>query len=144
MRELAADPCHQRIVRERQPTAAASRAETATEETLLRAEFRRAGIAVRSVWDLVNTSSPYQELYTVLLRHLTLSHHPRIREGIVRALTVKDAGEDVERALLREFQSETEPQLRWALANTLTTAMPYHRRKKHPEIRRVFRRNAEA
>ena len=138
IRELDANPEYQARVRERRERSAAIAAACAPEDTQLVAEFRAAGIKASSVYDLVNTAAPYPELYPVLVRHLALPHHPRIREGIIRALTVKDAGSDVESALFREFQSESDPLLRWVLASALKTVMPYRTRKKHPEIQRVF------
>ena len=50
-----------------------------------------------------------------------------------------DGGSLVENALLSEFERETNGELRWVLANALRTAMPYHRRRKYPEIRRVLK-----
>lgn len=52
--------------------------------------LRKAGISVNSVWDLVNTSQPYPKALPVLIEHLTGSYHPRILEGIARALAVRD------------------------------------------------------
>jgi hypothetical protein len=80
----------------------------------------------------------------VLILHLQRPHHPRVREGIIRALTVRDGGVDLERALLGAFKGETDRSLRWVLANALTVAMPYHRRRKHREIAAVYRRDRNA
>lgn len=49
------------------------------------------GYAVSSVWDLVNTASPYAEAVPVLFRHLQRSYPVQIRDGIARALAVKEA-----------------------------------------------------
>ncbi len=62
-----------------------------SEELLVR-ELRGVGIEVQSIYDLVNTSKPYSRAYPILVRHLRLSHDTRTREGIIRALTVKEAG----------------------------------------------------
>jgi hypothetical protein len=44
------------------------------------------------VWDLVNTSDPYDEALPVLLRHLERGGYPdRVMEGLARALAVKPA-----------------------------------------------------
>ena len=75
----------------------------------------------------------------MLTRHLKIPHHPRVREGIIRALTVRDGGELVWQALLHEFQRETDAGLRWVLANALKVAMPYRKRVKYPEIAHAFK-----
>jgi hypothetical protein len=137
-RELENNPEYQARLRERQNHGDTIRAACAPEDAELVAEFRAAGVAVSSVWDLVNTASAYPELYPVLVRHLDIPHHRAIREGIIRALTVQDAKAIAEAALFRHFQSERDPHLRWVLASALKTVMPYHRRKKHPEIAHAF------
>jgi hypothetical protein len=52
-------------------------------------EMRGIGIEVQSVWDLVNSLSPYPRAIPILIKHLKKPYHPKIKEGIVRALTVK-------------------------------------------------------
>jgi hypothetical protein len=105
-------------------------------------ELRALGFEVSSIYDFVNTSAPYQTAYPTLVRHLRLPHHPRIREGIIRALTVKDARKVAEAALLEGFQSESDPILRWTFANALKTVMPSRARQKYPEVDEVFAGNA--
>lgn len=112
-------------------------------------EIRAVGYDIDSVYDLINNTpqpvlvrrflGPYPAAYSILVRHLSLPHVPKIREGIVRALTVKDGGRAVEDALLAAFESEVIPHLRWVIANALRTAMPSHRRKKYPEIAAALR-----
>jgi hypothetical protein len=60
-------------------------------------------LAVKSVWDLVNTKRAYTEAIAILVAHLEHQYPYRIREGIARALTVKYVGEDAFRALVNEF-----------------------------------------
>jgi len=62
----------------------------AEEEPML-ADLRGTGFDVESVWDLVNTSTPYPSAIPVLLKHLTRGYSDRISEGIARALAVPDA-----------------------------------------------------
>ena len=60
----------------------------AAERPLLDA-LARAGVSVKSVWDLVNTAEPYPEALPVLRAHVRDGSYPdRIREGIARALAV--------------------------------------------------------
>jgi hypothetical protein len=138
VRELEANTEYQARLAEREERAAAVRAIYAPEDAALVEEFLGAGISVTSVYDLVNTSAPYPELHPILVRHLDVPHHRIIREGIIRALTIKNAGAAAESALFRHFQSESDSHLRWVLANALKTVMPYSKRKKHPEITLAF------
>lgn len=87
--------------------------------------LRAAGFAVDSVWDLVNTATPYPAAIPVLLAHLPTTEHPRVREGIVRALSVKEAGNAAWEPLLRQLEASATWEeghatgLRDALANAL-------------------------
>jgi len=80
----------------------------------------------RSVWDLVNTAVSYPHLLAVLADHITRPYHFRTKEGIARALTVREArGTPVPRVLLEELKKEAEPKdvhessYRWCLINAL-------------------------
>jgi hypothetical protein len=79
----------QRDAREagRQPAAAEVRR---AEAPLIR-DLRRVGVNVSSAWDLVNTSVPYPSALPVLVAHLARPYPDPIREGIARALAVRDA-----------------------------------------------------
>lgn len=115
------------------------------DEAELVAEIRDVGYEIESVYDLVNNAphpvlkrgftGPYPKAYPVLLKHLNLPHERIIREGIIRALTEKDVGREIEDALFENFMNEENQDTKWVLANALSRVMPYHRRKKHPEIK---------
>ena len=149
LRALESDPAwvteRDRRELEREAIESACRADQAD---LIR-EVRALGYDVDSVWDFVNNAphpflerrfvGPYERSYGVLVAHLEVRHHPKVREGIVRALTVKDGGKPVESALLREFEREPQQEMRWVLANALRQAMPYHRRRKHPAIAQALK-----
>lgn len=128
----------------------ATAAACTADEAGLVAELQAAGLSVESVWDLVNNSphpvlertyvGPYEGAYPILVRHLQERHIARVREGIVRSLTVSDGGSLVADGLFRAFNNERDPGLRWVLANALRTAMPYSRLGKHPEIGQALQR----
>jgi hypothetical protein len=149
MRQLEADPVWVAKRGKRERERGESSKICRSDEAMLVAEVRRIGYDIDSVWDLVNSTphpalvrrfvGRFEQAYPILVRHLGVPHHPAVREGIIRALTVKNAGNAVEAALFREFEKEPLPELRWALANALISAMPYHRRRKHPDIARVFK-----
>ncbi len=137
-RELEDNPEYQARLQEQQKRVDTLLTACAPEDAQLVAEFHDAGVAVSSVWDLVNMTAGYPELYPALVRHLDIPHHCAIREGTIRAFTVRGARSVAEEALFRHFESEGDPHLRWVLANALKTVMPYHRRKKHREIAHAF------
>ncbi|MCP4003809.1 MAG: hypothetical protein GY725_06395 [bacterium] len=144
MRELEADPkwVAARDERERQLRYRAQF--YARDEADLVSELQAVGYAVESVWDLVNNephpvlnrrfTGPYGNAYPVLVRHLGVSHLPRVREGIVRALSVPDIGELAKAALLEEFQAESDSDLLWVFANALQVSMSAEELAAHPEI----------
>jgi hypothetical protein len=78
-------------------------------------ELRAAGVQVSSVWDLVNIEAPYPLAIPVLADHLCKPHHPRIREGIVRALAVPEAHR-MWPQLLDAFKREEDENMKLALA----------------------------
>jgi len=146
---LAADPAYKEMRKRKDAELDARAAMLADEERALVAEANALGYGITSVYDFVNNAphpflerpfvGPYERAYPMLVRHLRLPHHPIVREGIIRALTVRDGGESVWQSLYEEFTQETNESLRWVLANALKVAMPYRKRVKIPEIARVFK-----
>ena len=138
MHQLAGDAAYQAMATERDARIAALAAECATDEAELRAELAAVGYPIASVYDFINPctgfSGNYSSAYPLLVRHLHVPHHPNIREGIIRALTVQDGGPLVWQALLDEFHSEEGEILKWVLANALSVALPETERGKHPQV----------
>lgn len=66
-------------------------AESLRIEAPLRADLAAVGVNVESVWDLVNTSTPYPKALPILLDHLQRDYPPGIADGIARALAVPPA-----------------------------------------------------
>jgi len=104
------------------------------EEKPLLADLASVGIQVETLWDLVNAKWDYPAAIPILAAHLQQVRHPRLREGIARALTVPEARGAAAKVILAELQkadnSSSEMQwaigrpreVRWALANALTVA----------------------
>lgn len=90
------------------------------EEEPMIADLAKAGFEVTSVWDLVNTNKSYPAAIPILLDHLHRPYHKDIRNGIIRALTIKEAKGLVGSIILGELHGETEEENRWVLANALT------------------------
>jgi hypothetical protein len=149
MIQLEQDPEFIAQRHERDRKLALLQAEISDDEATLVYEAAELGYEISSVWDFVNNTphpflqrqfvGSYERAYPMLVRHLFVPHHARVREGVIRALTVRDGGELVQTALLEQFFSEEKFNLRWVLANALRVAMPLRERKKHPQIAETLR-----
>jgi hypothetical protein len=127
MSRLQSDPewVRENVKREAEHKAAAEqrREELRPEQTPLLVQLASVGIKVDSVWDLVNAKWSYPAAIPVLSAHLQRVHHPLLREGIVRALTVPEARGVAGRVILSELQrpnDQSPHSVRWVLANALT------------------------
>lgn len=80
--------------------------ESARIQAPLIADLESVGWHVTSVWDLVNTAARYPEALPVLLDHLQRDYPAGIREGIARAMAVRDAR--FAWPVLRQLFEETE------------------------------------
>jgi HEAT repeat protein len=89
--ELKSDPVWLAAREEEERERRRKQAEWRQAEAPLVDELREAGFQVDSAWDLVNTSTPYPEALPILLEHLERPYPDRVREGIARALAVRDA-----------------------------------------------------
>jgi len=120
--QLQSDAEFVRKKQEREAQRKALEMELREEEQQLLTELADVGIRVASVWELANVSWSYAVAIPTLLKHFHLSYHPKILEGIVRALTVHEARGIVGRDILDELKKEADKpgQVRWALANALT------------------------
>ncbi len=79
----------QRRLRLQQERAENERALARAEMPIIR-DLASVGIEVDTVWDLVNTSTPYPEALPILLQHLQDGAYPdRVRAGLARALAVR-------------------------------------------------------
>lgn len=87
--------------------------------------LRAVGVEVESVYDLVNSKKPYPAAIEVLIGHLELgiTDEGNLREGVIRALTVKEAIGIASPALLSEFNRTTNPIVNWAIGNALGLTM---------------------
>lgn len=100
------------------------------DELLVVGALRSQGVTVETVWDLVNTSAPYPHAIDLLIQLLPVVHDVTVKEGIVRALTVREAKGKASQALISEFKSAGfGPEvhgLKWAIGNALhTVALPH-------------------
>lgn len=88
---LAADPDYVARRKEIEREAAERGSKYRIEEAPVVKALRDAGVEVGSVWDLVNTAKPYPKAIPVLVEQLGEPYSSSVREGIARALAVRDA-----------------------------------------------------
>ena len=97
------------------------------EDALVVRALREVGENVTSVYDLVNTKRSYKAAIPVLIDLLPKINDPLVKEGIVRALAVKEAVSDDKAIgrLIEEFrkiapEDRSAQMLKWAIGNTLS------------------------
>lgn len=87
-------------------------------------ELNAAGAQVSSVWDLVNTKAKYPQLLPILFAHLDRPYPQRVREGIARALAVREA-RLLWSALVDRYLAEADTSangMKWALHLAIAAA----------------------
>ena len=140
---LEQDPTYQAQAADRQANIDALSQVYRADEAALVGQLGATGIAVGSVWDFVSTTDAPLEAIPILVAHLSQSHHPRVWEGIVRALSIKRARNGAFESLKRFYVAETIESRRWLLANAIGTMAKFTEVKELPEIgqyRTVFNR----
>lgn len=85
-------------------------------------ELRAAGFEVQSAWDLVNTPGSYPKAVPILLAHLPRPYPAAVREGIARALAVREAKDPGWNLLIRLYIDEPEERVRSGLAAAIAAA----------------------
>lgn len=148
MKKLEADPENHEMRKRKDRELKERKTLLAADERGLIEDLVEAGYKVESVWDFVNNHNRYEFLrkfeggyesaFSILVKHLDIEHHPRIREGIIRALTEKDANETASEALLAAFYHEKDSNLKWVLANALRTVLTRSQKAKHPEYKEIY------
>jgi HEAT repeat protein len=102
-----------------------SSAPPAPGEDLILADLTAVGYPTRSLADLRHSGLRYREAVPVLLRWLVQVNDPKVKEEIVRALSVPWAGPTATRPLIEQFRlvdDAIDPNgmgLRWAIGNAL-------------------------
>lgn len=85
-------------------------------------ELKAAGSKFSNPWDMVNSKEAYSEAINILIEHLHKPYHEKNKEGIVRALTVKEARGKANASLINEYNniSKDRHNLRWTIGNAFT------------------------
>jgi len=121
MRELAKDKDYQARVAERDRKIREAEAAGREEERDLAADLARVGIYTESAWDLVNSLEPYTAAVPVLADHLQRSYSPGTKEGIARALAIREAKSEWD-LLTRLYREEEIPRVKRGLAVAIAAA----------------------
>ncbi|GGH22208.1 HEAT repeat domain-containing protein [Mucilaginibacter phyllosphaerae] len=84
-------------------------------------ELKEVGYDFNDVWQMVNTKKPYPKAIRILLKYLPKDYHDKNKEGIVRALTVKEAVGIASPLLIVEYNKTPKNKLalRWAIGNAI-------------------------
>lgn len=87
----------------------------------LTSELSSVGVS-EDVWGLVDTATSYVPAIPVLIKHLREPYHWRNKEGIVRALAVKEAKGIASKAVLEEYRKipKDDYHYPWVFGNTMT------------------------
>jgi HEAT repeats len=95
--------------------------ESAKEHKGLTDELSAIGIQIITIWDLVNTKAKYANAIPILLKHLPLDYSDKIKEGIIRSLTVVEAKGVAVPILVNEYEklSKDKENLRWVIGNAI-------------------------
>lgn len=99
--------------------------ERAKEHQELTNELAEIGIKIVTIWDLVNTKVKYPNAITILLKHLQLDYSDKVKEGIIRALTVREAKGIAVPLLLNEYLKlpKEKENLRWVIGNAINVTI---------------------
>lgn len=144
IRLTESDPAYQARLREMEAEREQLRQRCIEDEQGLVVELRALGLRIDSVYDLVNNRphpvlqnkfvGPYREAYPVLLKHLGIAHEPNIREGIIRALIVRDLPREAHAVLLQQLRNEPNRIHRSCLALALRKALGRKEAARVPEV----------
>lgn len=119
---LNADPEYQAMWRTRDARLQQELQERARIEQPLVDDLNAAGFFVKSVWDLVNTSSPYPRALPILLDHLQRDYPEEVLNGIARAMAVRES-KFAWQTLLRLFRAQFGQSSPWGFKDGLAAAL---------------------
>jgi len=89
-------------------------------------DLKKKGTKLNDVWDLVNTKESYPEAIDLLTEHLSRKYHHKNKEGIIRALGVKESGIKTIRALIQEYPKIIQEDVKFAVMNAICTILRCH------------------
>lgn len=126
LQQLEENPEYQRQIKEKQASLKSIHDEWDRAEMPLIQSLRDSGYEVDSVWDLLEWVEPYSDLIPLLLKEYHLDYPERIKEGVVRALTVPEAAGIASKPLIEAFKAQpttSPPGLKWVIGNAIMVTM---------------------
>lgn len=91
------------------------------ESGIVKESLLNGGVFVDDIYDLVNTKKSYPEAIPILVNLLKNQQvqDPKLLEGIVRSLAVKEAKGVANETVFKKFIEVQQDWLRWAIGNTI-------------------------
>lgn len=93
------------------------------DETKCRKALKEVGLSINSIYDLVNSRGDYPEAIPALIRLVRQVETPKIKEQVIRALTVKSAKRRCEETIINEYlqvpKTDEYHCVKWVIGNTL-------------------------
>ncbi|HPN71535.1 MAG TPA: hypothetical protein PLZ32_18540 [Saprospiraceae bacterium] len=97
----------------------------AKEHQELTEELEKIGIIINNIFDLVNTKIKYPKAIPILIKHLQKNYSEKIKEGIIRSLTVIEAKGKAVPILVNEYLKipKDNESIRWAIGNAVNVTI---------------------
>ncbi|GAG37597.1 unnamed protein product, partial [marine sediment metagenome] len=122
IKKLERDPEYQARMKEKEKKRLKIAARNRRDSTGVLSDLAKIGFPVETVSELFNRKLWYEQAIPVLIKWLPKMKNTKVKESIVRALTVKWAKPQAAPLLVREYDKHTKPEdsaLRWAISNAL-------------------------
>jgi HEAT repeat protein len=96
-----------------------------TDTNIIKKALLNVGIEINDIYDLVNARQEYSKAIPVLIELLEkdIITNDKVKEGIIRALAIKEARGKAGKVLIEEFNKTPKEKalLRWIIGNTMET-----------------------
>ena len=90
-------------------------------------EIKNNGLIINEIYDLVNTNESYPEAIAPLREHLSANYHIKNKEGIIRALGVKESGIKEIKALIDEYDKFQTDNYKFCIVLTIHNILKYYK-----------------
>jgi HEAT repeat protein len=91
------------------------------ENNIIKRDLKSVGVIIHEdIYELVNSREKYTEAIPILINLLPKIEESSLKEGLIRALSIKEAKGIADRILIEEFNKDSlNSYLRWAIGNAL-------------------------
>lgn len=124
LNKLKDDKKYQKKISEKESELRKKHDELVQESKMFSEDCKHFGYNLQTPWDLINISEPYPKLIPILVKYLEQNNYSsKFREGVARALAVKDASDYFDNILCQyNNASVVSENLKWAIACALSGA----------------------